>query len=228
MQRSILAGIMVLGLAGPSQGAVVDLLSADPLLDIYLGKFPSGLQDQKIFLQSGTGTTVTGNVGAQNGSTIVDFASSASLKAVNGFAQISGGANFHDLTISVTGNAFDNLIFSSQARDLTITAFHGSTSLGTLTLTGLGTGVKNFLVDASGGATITSILLQSTSGFLQTKQFQIAGLQPWTDTPTLVSHSDPIEPPAHMPGPTAGAGLPGLIAAVGALVALVRRRKLVA
>ena len=144
------------------------------------------LDEQKVFLNAAPAAlTATGQVGAQDGPITVDFSSTTPVIAENGFAAIKNTTTppppkdilFHDLTITVPGFSFTDLIFKTQkADDVTISAFDGINLLGSATVTGLGNGLVSFLALAGGNTTFTKIVLTSVDGFFETKQFEISGL----------------------------------------------------
>jgi hypothetical protein len=168
--------------------------TCNTLLDtstLFIGSGPgcSASGEQKIFLARGVGTTVSGNVGSHTGTPIVDFTSSTSLRAGNGFATVGPlGTNvFDDLNISIEPTGTSNFTFgalsfrelsSGVPTSLTIEAFDSSgTSLGMLSLTGLELGhaiSTRFFVMAPSDP-IASLVLES-SGFMQVKQFKIADI----------------------------------------------------
>jgi hypothetical protein len=142
--------------------------------------------ETNIFLTASTGTTFVGNVGANNGPALVTFTSGQqTVSAANGFATFSAVPNnsvFDELTVSVPqGFTFSDLSFGTLGNtDLEILAKDGSTVAGTFSVSNLGSGLNQFLAEASNGSVFTSIMLESSSGFSQIKQIQISGL---TQTP---------------------------------------------
>ncbi len=172
-------------------------------VDMYLkgNTFPNNLNEEKIFLNAGTGTTVTGQVGSQNGTPTVQFTSSTSLDAANGFATIKGENNaiYHDLTFSIPGYRFGDLIFDVELNDpqqsvsLEVTAFDGATELGSysgfVSQDDWVNGLNDILVLATGGNLMTAVVLESPTGFIsvggtpadgidQTKHFQVSDVTP--------------------------------------------------
>jgi hypothetical protein len=140
-----------------------------------------------IFLDKGTGNTVTGHVGSQNGdpgTPIISFFSPVAVDAKNGFSSIdsTGGGNgvFHSLTVSVpTGFAFKSLVFDTlKADDIFITGFFNGTTVGTYLNDDLKNGLNEFTALALNGSLFTSLVLFSEDGFSQIKQFEISGLTP--------------------------------------------------
>jgi hypothetical protein len=107
MQSSTRSFIAALSLAGSivclgATGHAATVTTGD--ISVTLGH-ASGT---KIFLDKGTGTTVTGHVGSQNGdpgTPIISFFSPVAVDAKNGFSSIdsTGGGNdvFPQLTVSV-------------------------------------------------------------------------------------------------------------------------------
>jgi hypothetical protein len=117
----------------------------------------------------------SGHVGSQTGTPIVTFSSSSPDKIdfANGFAQISPrGDLFHTLAISVpAGYTFTDIVFDILSPpDFTVTDSNGGTS----TITGQKNGLAEYL--ALSGSPMTSLILSSTDGFTQIKQFEISGL----------------------------------------------------
>jgi hypothetical protein len=149
-------------------------------------------QEPKIFLDATIGTTVTGHVGSQNGdpgTPVITFTSPIAVDAKNGFSSIDavGGGNdvFHSLTVSVpTGFLFKDLVFDTlKAEDITVTGFFNAAIVGTYSNTALPNGLTEFLALATNGASFTSLVLFSNSGFSQIKQFEISGLTALTAVP---------------------------------------------
>jgi hypothetical protein len=200
-----------------AQAATCNTLLNTSTLFIGSGPGCSASGEQKIFLARSIGTTVSGNVGSHTGTPIVDFTSSTSLRAGNGFATVGPlGANaFDDLTISIEPTAASNFTFgalsfreltSGVPTSLTIEAFDSSgTSLGMLSLNSseLGHAISTRFFVMAPSDPIASLVLES-SGFMQVKQFKIA---------------DVVDPPVGqvpLPGalPLFGAGL-GMLALLG-------------
>lgn len=160
--------------------------------DVYLGQntFPDGLSEQKIFLNSATNTkSGTGQVGSQNGTPTVSFTTTGSknLDFAEGFATIkpSDNTNFKNLTISVPGYYFEDLIFSTNVvntnKNLTIQGTGSTGWVESTTLTaaqGLGNGENHVLALADPGKLFSSITISSTAGIDDAKQFQVSGLTP--------------------------------------------------
>ena len=199
-----MASAAFLGLAGVAQSSTA--IFDNSVVAIYMDQntFPS-LTEYQINLNASTGTTVTGNVQGLpvGGTPVVNFTggtigSPQSLDAANGFANIKPvGDTYNLLTITVPSTstytgAFGDFLFDVQLQNpkhdlpfnLTITAYNGITSLGTLTLTNTSTPAvdhdadMSFLVLAENSNLITSLVLGSTdAGFKETKHFQISDLQ---------------------------------------------------
>jgi hypothetical protein len=204
-----------------AQAATCNTLLDTTTLFIGAGPACSTSGEQKIFLEKGIGTTVSGNIGSHKGTPIADFtSSSSSLRAAGGFATIrpnKPGTNvFDDMTISIepTGTStfrFGALTFGlqlarSNSTSLTIEALDSSNaSLGTLTLTNseLRQAMNTkFLVMANSTDLIASVLLES-SGIRQIKQFNIADI---VDPPVA-----PTPLPAALPLFATGLGMLGLL-----------------
>jgi hypothetical protein len=186
---------------------------ANTSVQMYLKQntFPSDLEEEKIFLNAGTGTTVSGQVGAQDGVPTVYFTSQTALDAANGFATIKGENDvpFYDLSIEVPDYTFTDLIFNVSLFDadtnslrveaFSVDEFDNEISLGFYAgFTGESAwvpGENEILVLAIDDAFLTRILLTSPSGFIsidgfdpvedegfdQTKQFEISGLEAVND-----------------------------------------------
>jgi len=141
--------------------------------------------ETNIFLTAATGSSFVGNVGANNGTAVVTFTSPQIVDAANGFATFTANPNnstFNELTLSVaSGFAFSDVSFGTlKNTDLELTAKNGNLTLGTFTISNLGSGLNQFLALSPLGAEWTSIIFDSTSGFSEIKQIQISGL---TTTP---------------------------------------------
>jgi hypothetical protein len=163
--------------------------------DMYLKTFPSGLNEQKVYLDAALSSTITGHVGSQTGTPLVMFSSTTDvLDAANGFATIKAQDGYiNNVTITAPGYWFDDLIFSvnlapNANNDLHITATDKSGGTDTYAgWTGLGdwvNGQNDILVLSTGTNLMQSVTIESNYGFTidygvdQLKQTQISGLTP--------------------------------------------------
>ena len=179
------AAVVAFGYLSQAQATSLDLLDpGNTNIGIYMDQL-SGFGEQKISLNSGTGTNLSGTIGS--GLPTVSFVTDASATAASGFANIAGA--FNQLTISLNAaagftGAFGDLLFDLQLEknkplNLKIDAFNGATDLGSFTFSD---SVLKHDADMSFGVLgensfITSIVLTSTSGFKEVKHFQISDLQ---------------------------------------------------
>lgn len=189
------AALMVLSWTGVA--AAASPVYSGSYVDMYLksNTFPGNLNEQMVFLDAGTSSSITGHVGSQTGTTLVTFSSTSdTLIASNGFATISAQDGFlNDITITAPGYWFDDLIFSvnlspNANSDLSVTA--KDKTGGTNTFTNWATqqdwvnGENRILVLSTGGnlmqsVTITSQLgFQSLGGLDSLKQTEISGVTP--------------------------------------------------
>jgi len=162
------------------------------------------------------------------GTPTVDFATSSNtagtcgaaacgaVDVANGFATgavpHSGGADVNSLSITIPGDSFGDFLFSTQLlgpplvasgdQTLTVTAMDGTTQLGSFNVDNLTEhdADQMWKILAEGGNTITDLVLTSSSGFKEVKQFQVSSLA-----------SGPV-PEIPIPGtlPLLGSGLVGL------------------
>ncbi len=188
------AAVMVLSWAGAATAAAPNLVYSGTYADMYLKFFPSGLDEEKVFLDAGTGATITGHVGSQTGTTLVTFSSATdTLIAANGFAQISAQDGFlNEITITAPGYWFEDLMFSvkvaTKSSDLSVTAKDKSGATDTFaswtTLGDWGSGENDILVLSAGGSLMQSVTLTSNIGFESfggldsLKHTQISGVTP--------------------------------------------------
>lgn len=171
--------------------------------DMYLkpNTFPSNLNEEKVFLDAGLASSITGHVGGQFDSRLVTFSSTTDvLDAANGFATIKAQDGYlNNITITAPGYWFEDLIFSvnltpNSNSDLSVTA--KDRSGGTDTYTNWSTlgnwvnGENRILVLSTPGnlmqsVTITSQLgFQSLGGLDQLKQTEISGVTPVPEADT--------------------------------------------
>jgi len=207
--------------AVPAVPIAIDLLPSNNNLGIYLKVFPQNLGELSVDLDNATNVhTATGEVGSP--AATANFASTSAIDAANGHATIKANAHnavYHDLTITLSPDdnytgAFDDLVFGVQLDkpegsnpfDLTIQAFNVSSLLGSLTLSSNDNPANDdfkqssdmsFLVLGENAHLITKVVLSSTSGFKDTKQFAFSGLQA---TPEPV----PLPASALLLGPALG------------------------
>jgi hypothetical protein len=161
-------------------------------VDMYLksNTFPSGLSEERVYLDSALSSNVTGHVGTQTNSRVINFSSTTDvLDAANGYANIKAQDGYlNSLTITAPSYLFDNLIFSvnlvsNSNKDLSVTVKDkfGSTEsfTGWPTLGSWVNGENRILVHSKNDDLMQSVTISSTTGFVL-KQTQISGL---TDVP---------------------------------------------
>ena len=195
---AVSASAVSLGLITSANAAPLDdpnLVFSGTYVDMYLKNFPTGLNnEQSVFLADSTGTTITGNVGSQNGTPIINFSSTTdTLVGSQGNANITAVDNLiNNITITAPGYWFDDLIFSvnltpNDNQDLSITGTDKSG--GTDTYAGWVTsapgwvnGENNILVLSTSGNLMQSVTINSNTG-IQTlgglaslKNISISGL----------------------------------------------------
>jgi PEP-CTERM motif len=163
--------------------------------------------ETKIYLNSNSSTTNgSGQIGSQTGlagTPTVSFTTDVNADFANGFATIDGLPTPHgtygSLTVSLpSGFLFSDLEFSTnKATDVTFTAMDGASTVGTFSDSKVKSGENNWLVEATNAQLFSEIMLSSTSGFGETKQFEISGLC------TVDANScNPLGPPGGQGGAT--------------------------
>lgn len=148
-------------------------------VDMYLKQntFPSGLSEEKVYLDAAISSTITGHVGTQTDSRLVTFSSiTDTLDAANGFATIKAADGFlNNITITAPGYWFEDLIFSvnltpNSNDDLVITATDKLGGVDTfanwVTQSAWVNGQNDILVLAKGGNLMQSITINSQLGIV--------------------------------------------------------------
>ena len=197
---AVLTAIMLC--AGTASAAVPAPVYTGTYADMYLKQttFPTGLNEQMVFLDAGLSSTITGHAGSQTGTPLVMFSSTTDvLDAASGFSNIKAQDGYiNNITITAPGYWFDDLIFSvnlapNNNNDLHVTAtdklggtdtYAGWTSLGDWV-----NGQNDILVLSTGGNLMQSVTIESKIGFTvagidQLKQTQISGLVPVPEADT--------------------------------------------
>jgi hypothetical protein len=180
---------------------------------IILDPTPSGTGNNVVFNQqppNQMGTTVFGNINDPN-DTLVQFTSTQVLiTPAQGQARIESvpdGA-LNNLTTTIPGFFFDQAVFNLDAianGSASITAVDESGEIFMFTLPLSGSGQNFFTLNTQGGELISRVSFTTTVGLDEVSQIRFGET-------------------VAVPGPIAGAGLPGLIIALGGLVTLARRR----
>lgn len=188
------AAVMVLSWAGAATAASPNPVFSGSTVDMYLKFFPSALDEEKVYLDAGTGSTITGHVGSQTGTTLVIFSSTTdTLSAANGFAQITAqDGKLNEITITAPGYWFEDLMFSvaltKDNTDLSVIAKDKSgatdTFAGWASANGWGPGQNDILALSHAGNLMQSVTITSHVGFdslgglTSLKHTQISGVTP--------------------------------------------------
>ena len=158
-----------------------------------------------------TGTTIFGNINDVN-NTLVQFSSTQVLTTPSaGQARIESVPVdiLNNLQTTIPGFFFSQAVFNLDATangSATINAFDQSGTLFSFLLPLSGSGQNFFTLTTAGGEEISRVAFASSVGLADVAQIRFGGVVP-------------------IPAPIVGAGLPGLVAACGGLLALARRRR---
>jgi hypothetical protein len=188
--RKLLAtAILIIGGLASFSSANASTVYAGTNIDWTVGSSDSL---SKIYLDGESGSySITGHIGSQGGSILVDFNSSTLLQSGSGLSNIKAAASTEAIAdLLVTPNLlFSALRFSlnmpSQSNDsvkMTVTFSDDSTESRDFTCCGggneLGNGLSKVLVKATGSLFMKSLHLEgalsSFGGFDQIKQFEIS------------------------------------------------------
>jgi hypothetical protein len=185
--------------------------SADAI--IMLDPTPSGTGNNVVFnLQppDQMGTTIFGNINDPS-NTLVQFNSTQVLTAPSlGQARIESSPDniLNNLQTTIPGFFFDQAVFNLDATangTATINAFDQSGTLFSFSLPLSGSGENFFTLTTVGGELISRVAFTTTVGLEDVSQIRFGETVP-------------------IPSPIVGAGLPGVLGAIG-LLALARRRR---
>ena len=149
------------------------------------GNHPQPGEENILFQTDQTGTTIEGFTNQSN--TMVQFSSTTdTLVGSGGQADVDAmDGLINDITVTVPGHTFQDLIINpfkpASANDLMVTAV---TNNGTFTFTYGDTHGNNFLtIETDGSQTISSVTIDSASGFQALKQPRISGISGVTIVP---------------------------------------------
>jgi hypothetical protein len=183
LTAAAIAGLASFGVADKAHAVAVDLLPLNSDLAIYFQEFPATVETAVDLTSSSGSTSATGTAGAVP----VNFLANVNVDAANGAATIKPSVNggvISSLTITTPGFTFGDIQFGAQLNstgtgnnyqvDFKLEAFNGGTSLGTFTF-GHPPADQNanqlYMIVATGALDITSVVLSSTIGVNQFKQF---------------------------------------------------------
>jgi hypothetical protein len=205
-------------------GTLLSLIATSAGATIIFSATPSGTGDNVVFNQqpaNQSGTTILGNINNPN-NTPVQFTSTQTLVTpAQGQARIESNPDniLNNLITTIPGFGTTQAVFNLDA------AANGSASiiagdqfghLFNFSLPLSGSGQNFFTLTGTAGELIIGVGISSNVGLGDVSQIRFGA------TSTLPPGVTPF---TAVPGPIAGAGLPGLIAACGALIALARRRR---
>ena len=195
-------------------GVILSFIASSAGATIIFNAVPSGTGNNVEFNDqppTQVGTTIFGNINDPN-DTLVQFTSSQILRTpAVGQARIESVPDgiLNNLTTTIPGFFFDQAVFNLDATAngaANISAFDQSGTLFAFVLPLSGSGQNFFTLTTAGGELISRVAFTTTVGLEDVSQIRFGNL-------------------AAVPGPSVGAGLPGLIAACGGLLALARRRR---
>lgn len=170
---------------GVALAALVLIASAYGDAIFELGNHPQPNEENILFHTAQMGTTIDGFTNQSD--TLVQFSSTTdTLVGSGGQSDVDAmDGLINNITVTVPGHTFLDLIFNpfkpASANDLVVTAV---TNDGTFTFTYGDTHGNNFLtITTIGGETISSVTIDSASGFQDLKQPRISGISGVTIVP---------------------------------------------
>lgn len=200
-----MAVVAVITLVMGAVSATAAPIHTGTYVDMYLKQntFPSGLLEQKVYLDADLASTIIGHVGSQTGTPLVHFSSTTdTLDAKNGFATIKADDDFlNEITITAPGYWFEDLIFSvnltpNSNSDLSVVAKDKSGGTDSYanwtTLDDWVNGENRILVLSQTGTLMQSVTIESQIGFEslggldQLKQTEISGVTPVPEPATML------------------------------------------
>jgi len=151
---------------------------------------PAPGAENRVLLQDAIrATTGLGRVEARPDQLSVEFSSAFPLDLSKASDEITPHAEgeptfLGDLNIAISGGAFSDLIFSLSMADtdnengpsLTISAYDGSTEIGSACLTGLRSDQETTFAIVARSAVLTRVELRSSTGIRAARNFQVSGI----------------------------------------------------